>query len=105
MPASMSENSYKVIMGRNIIISLGLIIDFKHGKLLWDELELNLHCIFLQSRELFEYSTSAVSAVESKVVKILDAEYKKGDLKDAFPSHFGLREYLQSGGVNLRNPT
>jgi hypothetical protein len=92
MPASMSEDSYKVIMGRNIIISLGLIIDFKHGKLLSDELELNLHCDSPQSRELFEHSTSAVSAVESRVVKILDAEYKKSDLKDAVPSHLNVSQ-------------
>jgi hypothetical protein len=26
-------------MGKKIIISLGLIIDFKHGKLPWDKLE------------------------------------------------------------------
>jgi hypothetical protein len=44
MPASMPADSYKVIMGRNIIMHLGLIMDFKNGKLLWDELELNLVC-------------------------------------------------------------
>jgi hypothetical protein len=38
----MSNDSCKVIMGRNIIMSLGLTLDFKNGKLLWDELELSL---------------------------------------------------------------
>jgi hypothetical protein len=92
MPAIMSEDSYKVIMGRNNIINLRLIIDFKHGKLLWEELELNLQCNSLQSRELFDHSSSAVSAVESRVVRILDAEYKKSDLKDAVPSHLDVSQ-------------
>jgi hypothetical protein len=39
-----------------------------------------------------ENSSSAVSAVESKVVKFLDAEYKKSDLKDAVPSHLDLSQ-------------
>jgi hypothetical protein len=76
----MSEDSYKVIMARDVISSLALIIDFKHGRLLWDELELNLACKALQNQELHEHSSSAVSAMESRVVKILDAEYKKVDL-------------------------
>jgi hypothetical protein len=87
MPATMSEGSYKVIMGRDVISSLGLIIDFKHGRLLWDELELNLACKALQNQELHEHSSSAVSAMESRVVTILDAQYKKVDLRDAVPSH------------------
>jgi hypothetical protein len=33
-----------------------------------------------------------VSAVESRVVKILDAEYKKSDLKDAVPSHLDVSQ-------------
>jgi hypothetical protein len=88
----MSEDSYKVIMGRNIIVSLGLIIDFMHGKLPWDELELNLQCNALQSRELFEHSSSAVSSMESRVVKILDSKYKKNDLYDAVPSHLDVSQ-------------
>ena len=79
-------------MGRDIITSLGLIIDFKHGKLLWDELELNLADNNSQARELYEHSSSAVSAVESRVVKILDAEYKKSDLNDAIPSHLDVSQ-------------
>jgi hypothetical protein len=73
MPASISEDSYKVIMGRNIKIKLGLIIDFKHGKLVWEESEINLQFSDLQSRDLFEHSSSAVAAVESRVAKILNA--------------------------------
>ena len=92
MPATISEDSYKVIMGRDIITSLGLIIDFKHGKLLWDHLELNLADNNSQARELYEHSSSAVSAVESRVVKILDAEYKKSDLNDAIPSHLDVSQ-------------
>jgi hypothetical protein len=77
MEASMSEDSYKVIMGRNIIISIEFIIDFNHGKLKWNKLKLKLHGNALQNRELYEYSSSAVSAVESRVVNILVTEYKK----------------------------
>jgi hypothetical protein len=60
MSATISEDSYKVIMGRDVISSLGLIIDFNHGRLLWDELELNLACKALQNQELHEHSSSAL---------------------------------------------
>jgi hypothetical protein len=39
------------------------------------------------NQELHEPSSTALSAMASMVVKILDAEYKKFDLKDAVPSH------------------
>jgi hypothetical protein len=60
-------------MGRDVISSLGLIIDFKDGRLLWDELELNLVCKALQNQERHEHSSSALSAMDFRVVKILDA--------------------------------
>ena len=87
MPSNMSQDSYKIIMGRNLIMSLGFIIDFKNGKLIWDDLELNLECNAPQSEELYENTSSAVSAVESRVVKILDAGYKKSDLHETVPNH------------------
>jgi hypothetical protein len=102
MPANMSEDSYKVIVGRNIIMNLGLIIDFKNGKLFWDELELNLECTGPKSDELFEHSSSSVSAVESRIVKILDAGYKKSDLNDVVPSH--LDAYQGNVLYNLMKP-
>ena len=86
MPSGMSEDSYKVIMGRNIITDLGLIIDFKNGRLLWDELELSLNTK-ATSNESYEQTESAVTSVESRVVRILDVEYKKGDLHASIPSH------------------
>jgi hypothetical protein len=87
MPACVSADSYKVIMGRKIIMHLGLIMNFKNGRLLWDELELILECDGNQSEELNEHSSSTVSAVESRMVTILDAGYKKIDLQDAVPTH------------------
>jgi hypothetical protein len=77
MPANMSEDFYKVIMGRNIIMNLGLVTDLKNGKLFWDELELNLECTGPKSDELYEHSSSLVSAIESRIVKILDAGYER----------------------------
>jgi hypothetical protein len=60
MLASMSADSDKVIMGRNIAMHLGSIIDFKNGKLLRDELELNLECDGNQPEELCGVSTPPV---------------------------------------------
>ena len=73
MPAAMNNDSYKIIMGRNIITNLGFIIDFKNGKLLWDELELNLNGNATDNEEVYAHSSSAVTAVEERMVKILDA--------------------------------
>jgi hypothetical protein len=87
MPANMSEDSYKVIMGRNIKMDLGFILDSKNGKLFWDKLKLNLEFTGPKSDELYEHLSSSVSAVESRIVKILDAGYKKSDLNDVVPSH------------------
>jgi hypothetical protein len=87
MPATIKKDSYKIIMGRNIIANLGFIIDFKNGRLLWDELELNLNGNASETVELYAHSSSAVTAVEELMVKILDAGYKKSDLEDSIPSH------------------
>ena len=67
MPAAMNNDSYKIIMGRNIIAHLGFIIDFKNGKLLWDELELNLNGNASETEELYAHSSSAVTALERLV--------------------------------------
>jgi hypothetical protein len=102
MPASMSADYCKVIMGRNIIMHLGLIMDFKNGRFLWDELELNLECDATQSEELNEHSSNTVSAVESRMVNILDAGYRKIDLQDAVPTNLdklqgSIKPYLRAG--------
>jgi hypothetical protein len=72
IPSGMSEDSYKVIMGRDIITGLGLIIDFKNGRLLWDELELSLNTKATTSNESYEQTRSVVTSVESRVVRNLD---------------------------------
>jgi hypothetical protein len=77
MPSTMNQDSYKIMMGRNIIASLGFTIDFKNGRLLWDKLELNLNGNASETEELYAHSSSAVTAVEERMVKILDAGYKK----------------------------
>ena len=87
MPAAMNNDSYKIIMGRNIITNLGFIIDFKKGRLLWDELEIDLNGKATENAEVFTQSSRAVLAVEERMVKILDAGYKKTDLKDSIPHH------------------
>jgi hypothetical protein len=87
MPSVKSEESYKVIMERDVITDLGLIIDFKNGRLLWDELELSLNTKSTAPNESFEQIGSAVTLFESRVVRILDAEYKKSDLQNSIPIH------------------
>lgn len=68
-------------------MNLGLIIDFKNGKLFWDNLELNLECTGPKSDDLYEHSSSSVSVVESRISKMLDAAYKKSDLNNVVSSH------------------
>jgi hypothetical protein len=87
MPTGLSEESYKVIMGRDVITDLGIIIDFKNGRLLWDDLELSLNTISTTPNESYKQTGSAVTSVESRVVRILDAEYKRFDLQNSIPSH------------------
>jgi hypothetical protein len=87
LPSGMSEESYKVIMGRDVTTDLGLIIDFKNGRILWDDLELSLNTKSTTPNESFEQTGSAVTSVESRVVRIFDAEYKKNDLQNSIPSH------------------
>jgi hypothetical protein len=43
-------------------------------------------------RRAFEHTSNTISRMESRVVKIFDAEYKKDDLKDAVPSHFDVSQ-------------
>jgi hypothetical protein len=83
LQAKRSDDPFKVIMGRINIMRLGLFLEFKNGKLLWDELELNLECTVTQSEELNEDSSRALSTFQSRMMKIVDGN----DLDDAVPIH------------------
>lgn len=56
------------MVGRNFIANLG------YGKLLWDELKLNLNGKATDTEEIYAHSSSTVTAVEEWMVKILYTE-------------------------------
>jgi hypothetical protein len=50
-------------------------------------LELNLNGNASGTEEFYAHSSSIVTAVGERMVKILDGRYKKSDIKDSIPSH------------------
>ena len=74
---------YDMIIGRDLMKSLGLIIDFNHEVLCWDDVTIPMNRTKINNRkefnENFQLATEprTVQKATERVTKILDAHYEK----------------------------
>ena len=83
-----------MIIGRDLMKSLGLIIDFKHEVLRWDDITIPMNRTKINNRkefnENFQLATEprTVQKATEQVTKILDAHYGKANLVDVVKHHY-----------------
>ena len=87
---------YDVILGRDIMIKLGLATDFARRKLVWDQMSIPMWTVserdnksnpILHKEELrqFVQQTAEPKVTQNatkRMIKILDSDYKKADLEE-----------------------
>ena len=84
---------YDMIIGRDLMKSLGLIIDFKHEVLRWDDVTIPMNRTKIINKkefnEIFQLATEprTVQKATERVTKILDAHYEKANLVDVVKRH------------------
>ena len=84
---------YDMIIGRDLMKSLGLIIDFKHEVLRWDDVTIPMNRTKINNKkefnEIFQLATEprTVQKATERVTKILDAHYEKANLVDVVKRH------------------
>ena len=86
---------YDMIIGRDLLKSLGMIIDFKHGVLRWDDVTIPMNRTKNKNKnkkefnEIFQLATEpkTVQQATERVTKILDANYEKANLADVVKRH------------------
>ncbi len=84
---------YDMIIGRDLLTSLGLIIDFKHEVLRWDDVTIPMNRTKIINKkefnEIFQLATEprTVQKATERVTKILDAHYEKANLVDVVKRH------------------
>ena len=86
---------YDMIIGRDLLKSLGMIIDFKHGVLRWDDVTIPMNRTKNKNKnkkefnEIFQLATEprTVQQATERITKILDANYEKANLADVVKRH------------------
>ena len=84
---------YDMIIGRDLLKSLGMIIDFKHGVLRWDDVTIPMNRTKNKNKkefnENFQLATEprTVQQATERITKILDANYEKANLADVVKRH------------------
>ena len=88
---------YDIIMGRDLLKSLGIIINVKEDVVEWDNVPVPMksHDATVQDSFYVEDSTAVKDASE-RMKQILDAKYEPANLKDIAESCTNLTQYEQS---------
>ena len=90
--------NYYVIFGRDLLQELGIQLDFQNNFIEWKEINLLTKPIDCKMRTHFTIQNGKnVRNASKKIKKILDANYKKANLKNIFND----LKYLSNGKQSL----
>ena len=89
----LEELGYDMIIGRDLLLSLGMIIDFKYSVIRWEDNNIPMNRTKLAKNDrkklnaIFQLATESKAAKEAtnRVTQILDAHYKKANIVEQFP--------------------
>ena len=74
--------NYDLILGRDILHELGIIFNFQNKTITWQEVSISMKPPNCTAKEFFAIKESCqVRNATKRIKQILDAEYKKIDLK------------------------
>ena len=74
--------NYDLILGRDILHKLEIIFNFENKTIIWQELSISMKPPNCTVKEFFVINKSHSVRIATKRIKqILDAKYKKNDLK------------------------
>ena len=108
----LEELGYDMIIGRDLLFSLGMIIDFKYSVIRWGENDIPMNRTKLaqndrkELNEIFQLATESKAAKEAtnRVTQILDAHYEKANIVETISkncSHLSNKKQQQI--INLLN--
>ena len=84
---------YDTIIGRDLMKSLGLIVDFKNKALCWDDVTAPMNRTKLTNKKefnvFFPFATEPKSVQNATewVTKVMDAHYERANLADVVKCH------------------
>ena len=108
----LEELGYDMIIGRDLLFSLEMIIDFKYSVIRWGENDIPMNRTKLayhdrkELNEIFQLATESKAAKEAtnRVTKILDAHYEKANIVETIKKNCShLSDKKQQQIINLLN--
>jgi hypothetical protein len=104
---------YDMIIGRDLMVKLGLITDYKRKVLIWDEVSVPMRSLYhtdskptFSRAEIKQIMTQTAEPIATKeaterIVRILDSKYEKADLEQVAANAEDLDENQQKKLLSL----
>ena len=103
----LEDFGYDMIIGRDLLLSLGMIIDFKYSVIRWGENNIPMNRTKLAKNDQKELNAIFQLATESKeatnrVTQILDAHYEKANIVETISKNCnGTLQDMNTSQVHL----
>ena len=96
------KSNYDIILGRDTLRKLGIKIDFQNNTVVYGDSEIDMKPISCTRNKHYNINESGATKVETKRLKrILDAKYKKANLKKIVSEAEHLSKSEQTSLLNL----
>jgi transposase InsO family protein len=93
-----NDINYDIIIGRDLLVEMGMIIDFNEKHIMWNDVAVPMRRSNANiKRDFYIQESEAIKAAEKRIERILDAKYEPADLDKIVEesSHLDDQEKLQ----------
>ena len=96
------ESTYDIILGRDLLRSLGLNFNFKENTITWEHVSIDMKPRDCEIKSHFAIAESnSVKEATGRIKRILDAKYEKANLKQVIKKLNYLTKVEQKGLLKL----